>query len=343
METGIIKDSLFMEHNMGPFHVENPERLEAIYTMLEKDFPFPFQEIKPRPATEKEILMVHTENHLRMIKNTKGKERVVLDPDTSTSPRSYEAALLAAGGVIVAADRIMTGEIKNGFALVRPPGHHAEAAMPMGFCLFNNAAIGAEYLIQKHGLSKVLIVDWDLHHGNGTQHLFYDRQDVLYFSTHQFPHYPGTGSWEETGHGDGEGFTVNIPLFSGKKDEDFISIFHNILRPIGEEYQPEFILVSAGFDIYEADPLGGMHISEEGFGALTSILMELAASVSHNRLLLTLEGGYHIEGQSRSVRQVLLHLSGHASPFHIETKKTVNLAQEVKPVYDIHKRYWKSL
>jgi acetoin utilization deacetylase AcuC-like enzyme len=343
METGIVKDRCYLEHSMGPFHVENPGRLEAIYDMLENDFPHPLQEIKPRAATEKEILLVHTESHLRTIKSTQGKERVVLDPDTSTSPRSYEAALLAAGGILEATDRIMAGKTQNGFALVRPPGHHAEASAAMGFCLFNNVAIGAEYLLKQHGLSRILIVDWDLHHGNGTQNSFYDRNDVLYFSTHQFPHYPGTGSWEETGHGKGEGFTVNIPLFTGKTNEDYLHVFQNILRPIGEEYNPEFILVSAGFDIFQADPLGGMHISEDGFGALTSILMELAASISNNRLLLTLEGGYHIQGQCQSVKQVLLHLCGNPPPTEVEEKLSLSLAQEIKPVYDIHKHYWKTL
>ena len=276
MKTGIVMDWKYMEHDMGSFHVESPKRIEVIYRMIEKDISFPYMTVEPRSATESEIEMVHTSSYIQTIKQTAGKDRVVLDPDTSTSAHSYEVALLAAGGLLKAAELIVKDEIQNGFAIVRPPGHHAEASRAMGFCLFNNVAIGAEYLLQKHGLKRILIVDWDLHHGNGTHNSFYDRNDVLYFSTHQYPHYPGTGRWDEVGRGAGEGFTVNVPLSFGVADEGFLHILKEILSPVAEQYKPEFILVSAGFDIYKDDPLGGMLVSGPGFGAMTSVLMDLA-------------------------------------------------------------------
>lgn len=329
-----------MEHNMGAFHVENPKRIEAIYHMIEKEISIPYLEIEPRPATEEEIQTVHSPSYITLIKETSGKARFSLDPDTATSPRSYEVALLAAGGLLKAIDLTMEGKIQNGFALVRPPGHHAEAARAMGFCLFNNAAVGAEYLRKNYGIKRVLIVDWDLHHGNGTQHSFYNRKDILYFSTHQFPHYPGTGYWDETGEGNGEGFTVNVPLSGGKGDEDYLYIFRKILCPIATAYNPEFILVSAGFDIYGADPLGGMEVSGEGFGALTSELLALAHNLSQDRILFTLEGGYALQGLQEGVKQVLLHLGGEAKTPSIEGSISSITERELSPVFEIQKKYW---
>ena len=343
MRTGIVKDWRYMEHDMGAFHVENPMRIEAIYNMVEKEITFPYLEIEPRPATEEEIQMIHSPSYVNLIKETSGKERVALDPDTATSARSYEVALLAAGGLLKAVDSIMEGKIQNGFAIVRPPGHHAEVAQAAGFCLFNNVAIGAEYLIKRHGLKRILIVDWDLHHGNGTQHSFYSRSDILYFSTHQFPHYPGTGYWNETGRGSGEGFTVNVPLSAGKTDEDYLFIFRKILSPIVALYKPEFILVSAGFDIYRADPLGGMIISKEGFGALTSELLALAHDFSKERILFTLEGGYDLQGLREGVKQVLLHLAGEAKKPEIEEKISSNAQRELDPIFKTQKKYWEVL
>ena len=330
-----------MEHNMGAFHVESPKRLETIYHMVEKEISFPYLEINPRPAKEEEILTVHSPSYVSAIKETSGKERVHLDPDTATSPRSYEVALLAAGGLLEAIDFIMEGKIQNGFALIRPPGHHAEASRAMGFCLFNNVAIGAEHLIKKHGLKRIMIIDWDLHHGNGTQHSFYERSDILYFSTHQFPHYPGTGYWDETGKGSGEGFTVNVPLSSGKTDEDFLFIYRKILSPILAQYKPEFILVSAGFDIYQADPLGGMMITEEGFGALTSELLALAQDFSKERILFTLEGGYDLQGLREGVKHVLFHLSGEAKKPEIDDKISPITEKDLAPVFETQKKFWK--
>jgi len=340
MSTGIVKDWLYKEHNMGAFHPESPQRIEAIYSMVEKEITFSYSEIKPRLATEEEIQMIHFPSYVQAIKDTSGKERVMLDPDTATSSRSFEIALLAAGGLLEAIDHIMKGKIKNGFALVRPPGHHAEGARAMGFCLFNNVAIAAEYLIKKHSLKRILIVDWDLHHGNGTQHSFQKRKDVLYFSTHQYPHYPGTGYWDEIGEGEGEGFTVNVPLTPGKTNEDYLFIFQKILSPISAAFKPEFILVSAGFDIYRSDPLGGMLVSEEGFGALTWELLSLAQELCQDRLLLTLEGGYDLQGLQLGIKNVLLQLGGEGKKPEIKAEISPRTQEELAPIFNIQKKYW---
>ncbi len=340
MKTGVVKDNRYLAHDMGAFHVESPQRIEAIYSMLEKEISFPYLEIEPRPALEEEVEAVHSTAYFQMIKETAGRDRVHLDPDTATCSRTYEVALLAAGGLLKAVDLIMEGEIQNSFALVRPPGHHAENSRAMGFCIFNNVAIAAEYLIRKYGLQKILIVDWDLHHGNGTQHSFYSRSDVLYFSTHQFPYYPGTGSWDEAGSGRGEGYTVNVPLSPGKKDEDYLFIFKKILAPVVSKYKPEFILVSAGFDIYAGDPLGGMHVSEAGFGALAAELLALAKDFSQNRILFTLEGGYDLQGLQEGVKSVLLELAGKGRRTQIKAEASAATERELAPGIQFLKKYW---
>ncbi len=343
MKTGIVKDERYMEHDMGPFHVETPRRIEIIYRMIEDKIDFPLSVIEPRPATEEELALVHTPGHIERVKSTAGKEHVQLDPDTSTSARSWEVACLAAGGVLKAIDLVMEGEIGNGFALVRPPGHHAEASAAMGFCLFNNIATGAAHLIQKHELERILVVDWDLHHGNGTQHSFYDSADVLYFSTHQFPHYPGTGHWNEAGEGEGEGFTVNVPLRAGKTDGDYLHIFRRILRPIVESYKPEFILVSAGFDIFEGDPLGGMRITRQGFAALAAELIDQASAFSRKRILFALEGGYDLQGLRDGVEQVLGQLAGKTPEPSVDPPLSPDTERELNPVIGIHKEKWPAL
>ena len=340
MKTGILRDKRFMEHDMGAFHPENPQRLEVIYRMLDEEITFEYSPIEPRVGTEEEIRWVHTESYIQAVKKTAGLERVMLDPDTSTSARSYEVATLAVGGILRATELIMAGDIMNAFALIRPPGHHAEASRAMGFCLFNNVAIAAEYLLREHGLERILVVDWDLHHGNGTQHSFEKRKDVLYFSTHQFPHYPGTGHWSETGKGDGEGYTVNIPLGPGKTDQDYIYIFEKILSPISRAFKPEFILVSAGFDIYEDDPLGGMLISDQGFGAMAYSLLQMAKNVCQDRILFALEGGYNPGGLRSGCKQVLLQLSGQAQKPDIKAAASTHTQRELVPVFEILRKHW---
>jgi acetoin utilization deacetylase AcuC-like enzyme len=307
-KTGIVRDERYLEHDMGSYHVENPERLVHIYRALD-EIDTPLKEITPRAAMREEIIAVHDPKYVDRIAATAGQPAVHLDADTSTSARTYEVSLLAAGGFLAAIDAVM-GDLANAFALVRPPGHHAERDRAMGFCIFNNIAIGAHYARSKHGLERVLIVDWDLHHGNGTQHTFYSDPHVLYFSTHQYPYYPGTGHYTETGEGAGRGYTVNVPLSTGYGDSDYANIFRHCLRPIALAYQPQLILVSAGFDIYNRDPLGGMAVTPEGFARLTDIIMDIAQAVCQGRIVITLEGGYNLEGQALSVKEVVRRLAG---------------------------------
>ncbi len=325
---------------MGDSHVECPKRLTAIYDMIDFDFSFPLETIQPRAAELDEIAWTHTPSHINIIKDTSGKDRVSLDPDTSTSAQSYDTALLAVGGLLETSKSVIEGNIQNGFAFIRPPGHHAEASQAMGFCLFNNVAVAAEYMIKKHGMKRILIIDWDIHHGNGTQHSFYDRSDVLYFSTHQFPFYPGTGDRGEIGKGAGEGFTVNVPLFGGNGDSDFLYIFNNILSPIADEFKPDFILVSAGFDISAKDPLGGMNVSSSGFGALALNLMDIAKNHCQNRILFSLEGGYDLIGLRDGIKQVLLQLSGNASNPGINASCSPQLEKELQSVFEIQRKFW---
>lgn len=346
MKIGIIKSNEYLKHQMGAFHPESPNRLKVIYEMIEKNFPInsdnsPFVFINPRKATKQELMLIHTSPYITAIEKTQNKERVILDPDTSTCPETYNVACLAVGGVLEAIDRIMKGEIKNAFALIRPPGHHAEADRAMGFCFFNNIAIGAEYLIQKYKLKRVLIVDWDLHHGNGTQNAFYFRSDVLYFSTHQFPYYPGTGKENEVGSGNGEGYIVNVPLSPGKNDKDFLYIFQNILRPIAEQFKPEFILVSCGFDICEGDPLGGMKVTSQGFGVLALELKKIAEKLCKGRLLLVLEGGYSLNCLREGVKEILKVLSGQVKSYKINGNISPELKKEIESIIKVQSKYWK--
>ena len=305
-KTGIVKDKRYLQHSSGFAHPESPERLAAIYEMLDNPImSWKFTEIEPREATHEEIATIHSPSYVDYIASTAGKDSVMLDPDTATSPETYHIAKLAVGGVCNAINSVMTGDVDNAFAFVRPPGHHADRDAAAGFCIFNNVAIGAMHAILKHNLKRVLIVDWDLHHGNGTQHIFYKDQRVLYFSTHQYPYYPGTGSVEEIGQGEGEGYTVNVPLRGGAGDNAFIKIFRRILEPVALKFNPELVLVSAGFDIYHQDPLGSMRVTPDGFAALIRILLNIADNCCQGRLVAVLEGGYNVQGLTKSVKAVL--------------------------------------
>ncbi len=266
----VVRDPLCLGHSNGPGHPESPERLQAIERML-SDFPLRgrLAHLPARDASFEELARVHTPEYIRRIEATRGLPFSVLDPDTSASAGSHAAALRAAGGVLAAVEAVLGGGYAGAFAAVRPPGHHAEADRAMGFCLFNNAAVAARCALDRHGLRRVLLVDWDVHHGNGTMHSFYDSREVLYFSVHQYPHYPGTGRVEELGRGEGQGYTVNVPLPGGQGDAEYLAVFRELLRPLALAYRPELILVSAGFDILRDDPLADMRVTEAGVAGLT--------------------------------------------------------------------------
>jgi acetoin utilization deacetylase AcuC-like enzyme len=266
--------------------------------------------LEPRHATGHEITLIHDADYVERVAVTSSQPSFAFDADTSVSSQSYETALLAAGGFLSLLDAIMASEVDNGFALVRPPGHHAERDRAMGFCLFNNVAIGAEYLRSRYELERVLIVDWDVHHGNGTQHSFTEDSGVLYVSAHQHPHYPGTGSVHEVGRGDGKGATVNLPLAAGCGDAEYLGVFERVIAPIARQFEPQFVLVSAGFDAHGQDPLAGMRVTTEGFGHMTRTLLRTASDCADGRCAAVLEGGYDLAALGTSVVRVLDELGG---------------------------------
>lgn len=309
---GIVKDELFLKHVNGFQHPECPERLESIYNMLkETDIISKLKIMDPVDATDEQILRVHSEPYYETIKRTKGTKTYKFDQDTSSNSYTYEAALRGSGGFISGLNKVLNNELDIVFALLRPPGHHAESDKAMGFCFFNHVAIAAAHLLSQ-GVKRVLIFDWDVHHGNGTQHIFYKNPNVLFASIHQFPFYPGTGSLNETGSEDGLGFTVNIPVPPMLNDDDYNYLLDAIMSPVIEQFKPDFILVSAGFDAYYVDPLGGMQITEKGFAQLTRFMINAAEKHSKGRLGLVLEGGYNVQGLagiSRLVFEELLNIN----------------------------------
>jgi len=309
--TAIFRSPLFLEHMKNFDHIESVRRLEVIYETLDQP-EIAAQFVYPpfAAATAQSLEANHTPAYIRQLAATAGKTKVTLDGDTQTSPLSYQAACLAAGAAINATDRLIAGEIKNAFCLIRPPGHHAECDHAMGFCLFNNVAVAARYAIEQLNLQRVLIVDWDLHHGNGTQNAFYDTDQVLYFSTHQSPCYPGSGASYEIGSGKGCGYTINVPLPAGLGNLAYAAIFNNLLSPIARQYRPEMILLSAGYDIHRDDPLGGMTVTGPGFSYLTKVLLDLAGELCDHRLVACLEGGYSLSGLKEGVFATLAEMRG---------------------------------
>ena len=302
-KTGLVYDPRYLEHDMGMGHPESPNRLRAIMQQLEQSGTIArLTRIEPRMAEDEWITKVHTAAYLASLKqHAPASGRVSLDPDTSMSPGSLTAAYLAAGGALAGIDAIMQDQVEHVFCAVRPPGHHAEANRAMGFCLLNNVAIAARYAQKKHGLSRVLIVDWDVHHGNGTQHSFEDDPSVLFFSTHQFPHYPGTGRELERGRGAGEGYTINVPMEAGEGDDEFRAVFHKVLVPAAERFKPELVIISAGFDAHKDDPLASMGLTESGYAELTGIVADIAKTYAQGRILSSLEGGYNLTALAASV------------------------------------------
>ncbi len=342
----LIKDDRYLDHNAGEGHPESPNRLRVIYNLIDGEFgSLPL--IAPRPASEQELALVHDPGYIRTVAGTAGKPHTRLDPDTGLSARSYETARLAAGGLLNAVDALLQtqdSELKTPhsiFAFVRPPGHHAEPGRGMGFCIFNNVAIAAAYAKKQYGLRRILIADWDLHHGNGTQRAFYEDPAVLFFSSHQYPYYPGSGSFSEIGSGKGEGFTVNAPFPAGFGDAEYLAVYDRILRPIALEFKPELVLVSAGFDPYFKDPLGGMEVTGEGFGRLAAIIRDIAEQTCGGRVLIALEGGYNPGGLQEGVRSVLRAFT--------EPRETADLPaapaaeKVIQTIVSYQKKYWKSL
>jgi len=298
----------FLLHDTGSGHPERPQRLQSVMGHLIKSVVWShLDHLMPRPATPEEIQTVHPEPHVTTIRNRcLAGDRMLDEGDTHVCERSYDVALRAAGAVLEAVDGVLTGSFANAFCAVRPPGHHAETSTAMGFCLFNNVAIGARYAQRKHGVRRVAIVDWDVHHGNGTQEIFYGDDSVLYASLHQYPFYPGTGAASERGSGKGEGYTVNCPLSAGSDEASYLSALDSTIVPALDRFKPELILISAGFDAHRDDPLAQMQLADESYGRFTKILKDVATAHAGGRLVSVLEGGYHLDALARSVES---HLS----------------------------------
>jgi acetoin utilization deacetylase AcuC-like enzyme len=318
MNTAYIYHPVYLEHDQ-PSHPENARRLKRILSTLEnKEVLAQLKLLEPRPATGEELERVHTLEHIERVKRMAQGGGGNLDPDTYVSPRSFDAASMAAGGVVRATESVLAGEIANGFALVRPPGHHATATRAMGFCLFNNIAVAARAALANESVERVFIADFDVHHGNGTQDTFADDPAVFYFSTHQYPYYPGTGDWNEMGYGDGQGTLLNVPLPVLVGDSGYAQVFSELVWPLAERFQPDLILVSAGYDAHWSDPLAYMNLSLTGYARLGQELVRMAKQLCGGRIVFTLEGGYQLDVLAHGVLNAFYAMLGEdtiADPF----------------------------
>ena len=312
MTTAILYDQRYLLHDPGAYHPENQERLIRTWKYLESQTWFKELMFLPaKPADVRWVNEVHSTEYIQRVEETVKRGEPYLDSlDVGISEQSYEIALLAVGGALELADNIISKKVNNGFALFRPPGHHAEQNGAMGFCIFNNIAIVAQYLRKKYQLQKILILDWDVHHGNGTQHIFEADPEVLYISLHQYPFYPGTGAAHETGIGKGSGATLNCPMPAGSGDKEYEQAFQEKILPKAAGFAPDIVLISAGFDAHQADPLAQICLSTEFFGWMTARAMEIAEKYSGGRIISLLEGGYNLEQLPRSIAKHLRVLSG---------------------------------
>lgn len=308
-----LYDPIFLEHNPGKYHPESAGRLQAIQDYLKQQGFFNRANLMNcAPATVEQLQLVHSKEYIEFVLQHRGEDQVVLDiGDTVLSSASVDAALIAAGTAVRATELIFEENYDKVFAAVRPPGHHARPNHAMGFCVFNNIALCAAYALQQKKVSKILILDWDVHHGNGTQEMFYDSDQVYYFSLHRSPFFPMTGKQEETGKGKGIGFTKNIPLLTGKDDYEYIRLFEEALSEIEQVFEPELVLISAGFDAHKSDPIGGMLVSEEGYYKMTEIAARFAQRYANGRVISFLEGGYDFDALAGSVYRHLQCLLKH--------------------------------
>lgn len=338
--TGLVYHEDYLKHDTGT-HPESAERLVSIMQKLEDTgITEKLNRITPIKASKDQIRYVHRDAYISRVEAICARGGGMLDLDTPICQDSGEIALLSAGGVLKAVDEVMANNLKHIFALVRPPGHHATPKTGMGFCVFNNIAIAAEHLKRKYGVKRILIADWDVHHGNGTQEVFSGDPSVLYFSTHQYPHYPGTGWIDEIGRGEGEGFTVNVPLPAGTDDDGYLYALNNVLVPIAMDFSPEFVLVSAGFDAHVDDPLASMKVTSTGFGLISDMIKAIAEKKSNGRIVMALEGGYNLNAIAESALSVfnsLLSNKGEAK----EGIVSENVKKRVEEIKEVQRKYWR--
>jgi acetoin utilization deacetylase AcuC-like enzyme len=347
----LLDSERFGEHWNPPGHPERVERAEVMRTVAEKWREAGTPVVSPREASLEELMRVHDESHVRRIAGTANRA-VRLDPDTYTSPESYGVALLAAGAAVGCVEEVLGvapsgeavgGRVTRAVALARPPGHHAERNRAMGFCLFNNAACAAAHALAL-GLGRVAIVDYDVHHGNGTQWIFYDDARVLYVSCHQYPFYPGTGAVYEVGAGEGEGYTLNVPLEAGATDADYDLVFRRAIVPVLSSYAPELVIVSAGFDAHERDPLAGMRMSVRGYRQLAAHMVEVANQCSGGRIAVVCEGGYHLESLAACLDATLEVLAGNSEVVSQPLSGSTDRAEvALRQVSAAQKPFWRGL
>ncbi len=344
----VVDDPRFALHLQHVFHLESPKRFEAFQRALaHPSIAGRWHSLMVTPAEREQLQWIHTSDYLDRLERTAGRQLVTLDLDTQTTAHSWEVACLAVGGVFRLLDGICGGRATRGIAAVRPPGHHAEPDRAMGFCLLNNVALAARYLQNNHGLHRILIIDLDAHHGNGTQTAFYEDDTVLYISTHRFPAYPGTGNLGEVGRGPGQGFTVNIPLPKGAGDRDFICAIRRVITPLARQFEPDFILVSLGFDLYRHDRLGGMQVSPAGYGTFTALLIQMAERVCRGRIAFILEGGYSVKGIEecglRFLQQLCATDPGCQDATPLGNKPSAYSPSAISKVLEIQKPFWPRL
>lgn len=339
LKIGIVRDPRYMEHRPGLVHPESPNRLRSLYRMLDKEFNESVTSLEPESATLEQLELVHTPAYIKQIMGTAGRDFTNLAPDTPVSANTYLAAWLAVGGCIKALEALLAGQFRACFCMVRPPGHHALTDRAGGFCIFNNLGVTAKYAIEKYGFKRVLIVDWDIHHGNALQDLFYREKRVLYLSSHYMGWYPHTGDWDETGEGEGLGYNVNLPVPKELTDNDIIHIYREVLGRIVRKWKPELIFVAAGFDAHEKDPLGRTRLSEAAYGWLTQMVLQLSDSVRSAPILMALEGGYDLWALVSSVRQVLGVLTFQGRRDRIPLVSTPRGSEVVARALSVHGKY----
>ena len=331
-KTCIIYDERYLDHKTGHAHPEHPDRLKVVHRMIQRDFPDNPIKITPEPAPLALLETVHSGTYIDKVLTTAAHDYTSLAPDTPTSSQSYFCAWLAAGGCLKGLDLLAEGAFHYGFALVRPPGHHALPDRAGGFCIFNNLGITAKYAREKYGFERILIIDWDIHHGNGLQELFYHEKEVFYFSTHDMLLYPHSGNMHETGEDEGLGYTMNIPLPGKLESEEFLALYQAMLPRLIQGYHPDLILVAAGFDGHRDDPIGKSRLTSSTFGQVTALLMDLAARQNDPPILLSLEGGYNARALSDCVREVLASLTGHQKPGWTKVMPSQRIADLIESV-----------
>jgi acetoin utilization deacetylase AcuC-like enzyme len=339
LKVGIVRDERYLEHKPGIIHPEHPNRLKYVYKMLDTEFPTGLIPVEPKPITLEDLEAVHTPAYVRTVLHTAGLEFTHLAQDTPSSPRTYMAAWLAAGGCVTALDALKEGVCDACFALVRPPGHHAQPDRAAGFCVFNNLGVTARYAQRRYGFKRILIVDWDIHHGNAIQDLFYAEDEVLYISSHFTNIFPYAGEWEETGTGDGEGYNVNLVLVKGIEDLDMAHLYREVVGNAVERYRPDLIMVAAGFDLHNQDIFSRSRVTERAFGYLTRLLLRLRAEVGNPPILLALEGGYRIPALVNSVREVFLALTEAEPPQDLPSEPTALGEELLSIARPIHSPY----